>query len=94
MFAVDRIFQAVQNINLNEKLIATHVSTIKACEDELTVLKNIGLELGSSVLGGKGATAARANYLLEKMMQSSDKVEHLEAENSKLKKVLAKGTSS
>ncbi|KAF8599618.1 hypothetical protein BDV93DRAFT_526000 [Ceratobasidium sp. AG-I] len=86
----DRIFQAVQNINLNEKLIATHVSTIKACEDELTVLKNIGLELGSSVLGGKGATATRANYLLEKMMQSSDKVEHLEAENSKLKKILAK----
>lgn len=84
----------MQNINLNEKLIATSVSTIKACEDELTVLKNIGLELGSSVLGGKGATAARANYLLEKMMQASVKVEQLEVENAKLKKVLAKGASN
>ncbi|KAG9125078.1 mitochondrial escape protein 2 [Ceratobasidium sp. 392] len=90
----DRIFKAVQDINFNEKLIATHVSTIKSCEDELTTLKNIGLDLGSSVLGGKGATAARANYLLEKMMQSTLKVEQLEADNSKLKKVLAKGASN
>ncbi|KAG8763513.1 mitochondrial escape protein 2 [Ceratobasidium sp. 428] len=89
----DRVFKAVQDINFNEKLIATHVSTIKSCEDELTTLKNIGLDLGSSVLGGKGATAARANYLLEKMMQSTLKVEQLEADNSKLKKTLAKGAS-
>ncbi|KAG9096084.1 mitochondrial escape protein 2 [Ceratobasidium sp. 370] len=90
----DRVFKAVQDINLNEKLIATSVSTIKTCEDELTMLKSIGLDLGSSVLGGKGATAARANYLLEKMMQATLKVEQLEADNVKLKKVLAKGASN
>ncbi|QRV90114.1 mitochondrial escape protein 2 [Ceratobasidium sp. AG-Ba] len=89
-----RLVEAVQDINLNEKLIATHVSTIKACEDELTTLKNIGLDLGSSVLGGKGATGARASYLLGKMMQSTLMVEQLEGENTKLKKVLAKGASS
>ncbi|KAJ1307477.1 hypothetical protein OPQ81_001576 [Rhizoctonia solani] len=88
----DRVFQAVQTINYNEKLISTSVATIKLCEDELTVLKNIGLDLGSSVLSGKGATGARASYLLEKMMQATLKVEQLEAENAKLKKVLAKGT--
>ncbi|CAE6435290.1 hypothetical protein ACGC1H_002868 [Rhizoctonia solani] len=88
----DRVFQAVQTINFNEKLIATSVATIKSCEDELTVLKNIGLDLGSSVLTGKGATGARASYLLEKMMQATLKVEQLEAENARLKKVLAKGT--
>ncbi|CUA76051.1 Mitochondrial escape protein 2 [Rhizoctonia solani] len=88
----DRVFQAVQTINFNEKLIATSVVTIKSCEDELTVLKNIGLDLGSSVLSGKGATGARASYLLEKMMQATLKVEQLEGENTKLKKVLAKGT--
>ncbi|KAG8733505.1 mitochondrial escape protein 2 [Ceratobasidium sp. 423] len=91
---VDRIFQAVQTINFNEKLIATSVATIKSCEDELTALKKIGLDLGSSVLSGKGATGARASYLLEKMMQATLKVEQLEAENAKLKKVLAKGTST
>ncbi|CAE6424890.1 unnamed protein product [Rhizoctonia solani] len=88
----DRTFQAVQTINFNEKLIATSVATIKSCEDELTTLKNIGLDLGSSVLSGKGATGARASYLLEKMMQATLKVEQLETENAKLKKVLAKGT--
>ncbi|CAE6410859.1 unnamed protein product [Rhizoctonia solani] len=88
----DHIFQAVQTINFNEKLIATSVSTIKACEDELTVLKNIGIDLGSSVISGKGATGARAGYLLDKMMQATLKVEKLEVENAKLKKVLAKGT--
>ncbi|KAH7341824.1 RNA12 protein-domain-containing protein [Rhizoctonia solani] len=88
----DRTFQAVQSINFNEKLIATSVATIKSCEDELTVLRNIGLDLGSSVLSGKGATGARASYLLEKMMQATLKVEQLETENTKLKKVLAKGT--
>jgi hypothetical protein len=84
----------VQDINLNEKLIATTVSTIKACEDELTTLKNIGLDLGTSVLGGKGATGARASYLLDKMMQATLKVEQLEVDNAKLKKVLAKGMST
>ncbi|CCO28883.1 Mitochondrial escape protein 2 [Rhizoctonia solani AG-1 IB] len=88
----DHIFQAVQTINFNEKLIATSVSIIKACEDELTMLKNIGLDLGSSVISGRGATGTRANYLLDKMMQATLKVEKLETENVKLKKVLAKGT--
>ncbi|CAE6515824.1 unnamed protein product [Rhizoctonia solani] len=90
----DRIFQAVQTINFNEKLITASVATIKSCEDELAVLKDIGLDLGSSVLSGKGATGARASYLLEKMMQATLKVEKLETENVKLKKVLAKGTSA
>jgi hypothetical protein len=84
----------VQSINFNEKLIAASASTIKSCEDELTILKNIGLDLGSSVLSGKGATGIRANYLLDKMLQATLKVEKLETENSKLKKVLAKGMST
>ncbi|KAF8754138.1 RNA12 protein [Rhizoctonia solani] len=86
----DDIFRAVQTINFNEKFIATSLSTIKACEDELTVLKEIGLDLGSTILGGKGATGARASYLLDKMSQATSKVEKLEAENVKLKKILAK----
>ncbi|ELU40419.1 exonuclease [Rhizoctonia solani AG-1 IA] len=86
----DDIFRAVQTINFNEKSIATSLSTIKACEDELTVLKDIGLDLGSTILGGKGATGARASYLLDKMSQATSKVEKLEAENVKLKKILAK----
>lgn len=90
----DRTFHAVQSINFNEKLVATSVSTIKSCEDELSVLKDIGLDLGTSVLGGKGATGARANYLLEKMMQATLKVEQSEAEISRLKKVLAKGAQN
>ncbi|KAF8717811.1 RNA12 protein, partial [Rhizoctonia solani] len=86
----DDIFRAVQTINFNEKFITTSLSTIKACEDELTVLKEIGLDLGSTILGGKGATGARASYLLDKMSQATSKVEKLEAENVKLKKILAK----
>lgn len=85
----DTIFHAVQDIGYSNKAIAAEEATIRKCEEELLTLKTIGLDTGSSFLGGSGATAARANYLLSKMKTAEEKLEQREKEIKKLKKVLA-----
>ncbi|KAJ7366501.1 RNA12 protein-domain-containing protein [Mycena albidolilacea] len=82
----DSIFQATQDIAFNEKVIAAAESTVKACEQELLSLKDIG-----GGWGGNAASSTRSRYLLSKMHASAMKIEALEGRNSELKKVLAKG---
>ncbi|KAJ7093140.1 RNA12 protein-domain-containing protein [Mycena epipterygia] len=86
----DSIFQATQDIAFNEKIIADAESKIKACEQELLVLKEIGTD-SEHWWGGKSASSSRSYYLLSKMHASAMKIEALERRNAELKKVLAKG---
>ncbi|KAJ7929322.1 RNA12 protein-domain-containing protein [Mycena leptocephala] len=86
----DSIFQATQDIAFNEKLITSAESTIKACEQELLTLKEIGKD-NEHWWGGNSASSTRSRYLLSKMQASALKIEALERRNSELKKVLAKG---
>ncbi|KAF7338610.1 Mitochondrial escape protein 2 [Mycena venus] len=86
----DSIFQATQDIAFNEKIIASAESTVKACEQELLALKEIGKD-SEHWWGGNTASSTRTNYLLSKMQASTLKIEALERKNSELKKVLARG---
>ncbi|KAJ6606606.1 RNA12 protein-domain-containing protein [Mycena vulgaris] len=86
----DPIFQATQDIAFNEKVIASAESTVKACEQELLALKEIGTD-AEHWWGGNSASSSRSRYLLSKMQSSADKIEVLERKNLELKKVLAKG---
>jgi hypothetical protein len=86
----DPIFQATQDIAFNEKVIASSESTVRACEQELTTLKEIGTE-SSHWWGGRTASSARAAYLFAKMLAAETKIEVLERKNVEMKKVLAKG---
>lgn len=79
----------MQEIATNEKLIAAADSTIRACEDELLTLRNIGMEAGKSIWHGKGATGLRAEALLKKMEDAVMKMDRLEKANGRLKKTLA-----
>ncbi|KAG8988109.1 mitochondrial escape protein 2, partial [Tulasnella sp. 427] len=85
----DNIFRAVQDIAYNNKAIAAEEATIKKCEEELLTLKTIGLDVGSSVFGGTGATGSRATYLLGKMRDSQEKIVVKEKEVKRLKVVLS-----
>jgi hypothetical protein len=87
---LDSIFQATQDIAFNEKVIASAESTVKACEQELLALKDIGRE-SEHWWSGNTASSTRSRYLLSKMQASTMKIEALERKNSDLKKVLAKG---
>jgi hypothetical protein len=85
-FSVDATFRAVQDIALNEKAIASAESSIKTCEEELLKLEQIRpLDRG---LLSSGATQQRAAFLLKKMRDAENKIEKLEAMNTKLKKSL------
>ncbi|KAJ7756804.1 RNA12 protein-domain-containing protein [Mycena maculata] len=86
----DSIFQATQDIAFNEKMIAGAESIVKACEQELLTLKEIGTR-GEHWWGGNSASSLRSRYLLSKMQASAMKIESLERKNTELKKVLAKG---
>jgi len=86
----DPIFQATQDIAFNEKIVASAESTVKACEAELTTLKELGTA-PSHWWGGRTAASARADYLLQKMLDAEAKIETLERRNADLKKVLVKG---
>lgn len=79
----------MQDIEYNNKAIAAEEATIRKCEEELLTLKSIGLTTGSSILGGSGATAYRADYLLAKMAASEQKLEAREKDIKKLKKLLS-----
>jgi hypothetical protein len=69
-------------------VIAGAESAIKTCEQELLMLREIGID--STWWGGRTASSARAAYLLEKMHVAEDKIEMLEKRNAELKKVLKK----
>ncbi|KAJ7197249.1 RNA12 protein-domain-containing protein [Mycena pura] len=86
----DPIFQATQDIAFNEKIIAGAESTIKACEQELLSLKEIGTQ-AEHWWGGNTASSSRSRYLLSKMQVATMKIEALERRNVELKMVLAKG---
>ncbi|KAJ7684746.1 RNA12 protein-domain-containing protein, partial [Mycena polygramma] len=86
----DAIFQATQDIAFNEKIIASAESTIKACEQELVTLKEIGTG-DEHWWGGNSASSTRSRYLASKMQVSTMKIEAAERKNSDLKKVLTKG---
>jgi hypothetical protein len=89
------VFQATQDLALNEKVIANNEKTVRACEEELSTLKGI-MALEAQPwwmfgLGRKSATAVRARYLSEKMLSAERDIEALEKKNKEWKKVLAKG---
>ncbi|KAH8102922.1 RNA12 protein-domain-containing protein [Cristinia sonorae] len=86
----DPIFQATQDISYNNKLIASAESTVKTCEQELLVLKDV--EAGTSGMwGSRSAVTQRVEYLLKNMKAAEIKIENLEKQNAGLKKVLTKG---
>jgi hypothetical protein len=62
---------------------------VRACEQELNTLKEIGTE--SHWWGGRTASSTRAAYLFDKMLAAETKIELLERKNAELKKALAKG---
>lgn len=79
---IDTVFRATQDLAVNDKNIASAESVVRACEDELLRLR----ELGSSRTARR-----RENFLLDKMHAAQVKIEGLETQNVELKKVLAKG---
>ncbi|KAJ6466338.1 RNA12 protein-domain-containing protein [Mycena sanguinolenta] len=86
----DSIFRATQDIAFNEKMITGEETTVKACEQELLSLKEIGRDF-EHWWGGNAASSTRSRYLLTKMQAATLKIEALERRNIELKKVLAKG---
>lgn len=62
---------------------------MKACEDELLKLHEIGTS-GAHWWSRKPATAFRASYLMKKLLAAESTIEKLEAANVELKRILAK----
>jgi hypothetical protein len=88
---LDPIFQAMQDISLNQKLISSAESTVSACESELTTLKDLS-NVERSFWGlRRKTTSERKEYLLKKMRSAQAKIQTLEKQNATLKKALAKG---
>lgn len=83
------MFGASQDLEYNKQLITGFESTIKACEEELLRLTEIGEYTKSSVFGRDRAVSMRTRYLLNAMGEASAKIESLERANVKLKKLLA-----
>ncbi|KAF7365490.1 hypothetical protein MVEN_00422000 [Mycena venus] len=82
--------QATQDIAFNENLIAGEDSIVKAREQELLPLKEIGKE-HEHWWDGKMTSLVRSKYLLSKIHSSTMEIEALERQNSELKMVLARG---
>jgi len=85
----DPVFGASQDIDYNKQLIAASESKIKACEEELLRLTEIGERTKSSVFGRDRAVSMRTRYLMNAMGEASAKIESLEKANAKLKRLLA-----
>ncbi|EJD53233.1 exonuclease [Auricularia subglabra TFB-10046 SS5] len=81
----DALFQATQDLAYNEKAIASAESTVKACEAEMTTLKELASESST-----RRAANARAKYLSNKMQAAQTKIEQLEAKNAALHKVISR----
>ncbi|KAK0448384.1 RNA12 protein-domain-containing protein [Desarmillaria tabescens] len=89
----DAIFQATQDLAFNEKVIATAETSIKAYEQELSTLKDMGADTSFwSNLGSSSVLSQRAKYLLNKAKAAQTKVETLEKQNLLLKKTLSQRT--
>ncbi|KAK0228223.1 RNA12 protein-domain-containing protein [Armillaria fumosa] len=89
----DAIFQATQDLAFNEKVIATAEANIKAYEQELSTLKNMGADTSFwSNFSMSSVLSQRAKYLLNKAMTAQSKVETLEKQNVLLKKTLGQRT--
>jgi len=86
----DPVFQATQDINFNAKLIESAEATVRACEQELQVLRAIGLDSGRW-WSRMTSTEIRTKYLLERMGNAQATLQKLEKQNRELKKVLARG---
>ena len=63
---LDPIFQAVQDLAFNAKLIESAEATVLACEQELQVLRMIGFD-SARWWSRTSATGIRAKYLMERM---------------------------
>ena len=63
---------------------------MRACEQELQVLRTIGLDSGRW-WSGATATGIRTRCLLERMGNAQATLQKLEKQNGELKKVLAQG---
>lgn len=89
-FCPDPIFQASQDLASNTRLIDSADATVRACEQELQVLRTIELDSGHW-WSGATAMGIRAKYLMHKMANAQGTLEKLEKHNGELKKVLARG---
>jgi hypothetical protein len=89
-FCPDPIFQASQDLASNTRLIDSAEATVRACEQELQVLRTIGLDTGHW-WSGATAMGIRTKYLMDKMANAQGTLEKLEKHNGELKKVLARG---
>lgn len=80
-------------MTVNDKLIASAESTIKACEAELATLQEIaGPErYFQSLWKSRRVSMERRRYLLKKMYEAQVRIQTLEKQNVDLKKTLAKG---
>ncbi|KAF7319445.1 hypothetical protein HMN09_00283000 [Mycena chlorophos] len=88
--AAHRVFQATHDIAFNERCIASHEKAIKAYEQELLSLKEIGIQQHWLLWGsGNSGQAVRARYLSAKIYVANGKIEALERENASLRKVLS-----
>ncbi|KAG7452882.1 exonuclease [Guyanagaster necrorhizus] len=89
----DAIFQATQDLAFNEKVIVSAETSIKAYEQELTTLKDMGADTSLwSNLGSSSVLSRRAKYILNKAKVAQTKVETLERQNLLLKKTLTQRT--
>ncbi|KAI0273842.1 RNA12 protein-domain-containing protein [Gloeopeniophorella convolvens] len=86
----DPVFQATQDLAYNTKLVESAEATVKTCEQELQVLRTIGLD-AEHWWSSATATGIRARYLMDKMAGAQTTLEKLEKRNGELKKVLTKG---
>ncbi|KAH9966490.1 RNA12 protein-domain-containing protein [Russula dissimulans] len=86
--ANDPIFRATQDLSFNAKLIEGAEATVRACEQELQVLRTIGFDT-ARWWRRTTATGIRAKYLMEKMRNAQATLQKLEKQNGELKKILA-----
>ncbi|KAG1819493.1 RNA12 protein-domain-containing protein [Suillus subaureus] len=86
----DPVFQATQDIALNEKIISSAENTVRTCESELSTLQDLSKGEHSFWWFRRRATSERKEYLLKKMRSAQTKIQTLEKRNVELKRVLAK----
>lgn len=92
--SADPVFQATQDMALNDKLIAGADNTIKACEAELASLHEItGPErFFDSLWRSRRASTERRRYLAKKMHDAQVRIQTLEKQNIDLKRTMASRT--
>ncbi|KAG2149305.1 RNA12 protein-domain-containing protein [Suillus clintonianus] len=86
----DPVFQATQDIALNDKLISSADSTVRTCESELSTLQDLVKAERSFWWFRRKATSERKDYLLKKMRSAQTKIQTLEKRNAELKRALVK----